>query len=101
MEDNKGAIDFWFYHALISEDTRDGIYATCNFSNIGPLQTNAQPESVNKSKVSGTVLHCVIAHASPLGSLMPEHLRTLGMSSPSTVDLTALAGCRQMHSLRL
>ena len=72
MEDNKGAIDFWFYHALISDDTRNGIYATCNFSNIGPLQTNAQPESINKSsKVRGTAFCYIAAHSSPYGIQKP------------------------------
>ena len=95
MEDNKGAIDFWFYHALISEDTRSGIYATCNFSNIGPLQVNAQPESVNKSKVRGALFHHITAHSSPFGSLQPMLLRT-----PET-QTSIYVGCRQMHSLRV
>ena len=52
VEDNKGAVDFWYSHALISEDTRDGIYATCNFSQIGPLKVSASIEgAANNSKV--------------------------------------------------
>jgi len=52
VEDNKGAVDFWYSHALISEDTRDGIYAMCNFSQIGPLKVSASIEgAANNSKV--------------------------------------------------
>lgn len=35
--DNKGAVDFWKTHALISETTWSGILQNCDFSNIGPL----------------------------------------------------------------
>lgn len=35
--DNEGALDFWYTHALISRDSRDGIKEHCNFSHIGPL----------------------------------------------------------------
>ena len=50
IEDNKGAVDFWYSHALISEDTRDGIFAHCNFSRIGPLQvSSARVESANSN----------------------------------------------------
>ena len=45
IEDNKGAVDFWYSHALISEETRDGIFGQCNFSRIGPLQVSARVES--------------------------------------------------------
>ena len=45
IEDNKGAVDFWYSHALISADTRDGIFAKCNFSRIGPLTVSARVES--------------------------------------------------------
>ena len=95
MEDNKGAIDFWFYHALISEDTRDGIYATCNFSNIGPLQTNAQPESVNKSKVSATALRYSLRQSDALTSQDTRGVITISCRSYSP------GNCRQMHTLRL
>lgn len=50
MEDNKGAVDFWYSHALISEATREGIYSLCNFSHIGPL-TVLESANVNKSRV--------------------------------------------------
>ncbi|CAL5224857.1 g7615 [Coccomyxa viridis] len=50
VEDNKGAVDFWYSHALISEDTRDGIFGQCNFSRIGPLQVSARVESENSNK---------------------------------------------------
>lgn len=50
MEDNKGAVDFWYSHALISDATREGIYSLCNFSRIGPLSV-LESTNVNKSKV--------------------------------------------------
>ena len=50
MEDNKGAVDFWYSHALISDATREGIYSLCNFSRIGPLSV-LEGANVNKSKV--------------------------------------------------
>jgi hypothetical protein len=40
-EDNKGAVEFWHSHALISDTTRDGLMQKCNFSRIGPLQVEA------------------------------------------------------------
>lgn len=35
--DNRGALDFWFSHGLISFTVRDGLDKNCNFSYIGPL----------------------------------------------------------------
>ncbi len=35
--DNAGAVEFWWTHAIISDDTRAGIEANCDFSKIGPL----------------------------------------------------------------
>ncbi|KXZ45430.1 hypothetical protein GPECTOR_55g336 [Gonium pectorale] len=35
--DNLGAVDYWWHHALISDQTAQGIRANCNFSRIGPL----------------------------------------------------------------
>lgn len=59
-EDNRGAIDFWYYHALISDTTRDGLLKTCNFSSIGPLQ--ASLEATTDGKVRPQLL-CI--HPSP------------------------------------
>ena len=42
-------MDFWYSHALISEDTRDGIFGQCNFSRIGPLQVAARVESASSN----------------------------------------------------
>ena len=36
--DNEGAVDFWWTHALISDDVRDSLLKSCNFSGVGPLQ---------------------------------------------------------------
>lgn len=38
--DNKGAVDFWYSHAIISQATYNGLMNNCDFANIGPL-TNA------------------------------------------------------------
>ncbi|GLI60132.1 hypothetical protein VaNZ11_002203 [Volvox africanus] len=35
--DNMGAIDYWWTHALVSDQTAQGVRANCNFSRIGPL----------------------------------------------------------------
>ncbi len=44
-EDNRGAVDFWHSHALISDATREGLLRTCNFSSIGPLRAQAEDAS--------------------------------------------------------
>ena len=36
--DNEGAVDFWWTHALISDDVRDSLLQSCNFSGVGPLR---------------------------------------------------------------
>lgn len=40
-EDNKGAVEFWFGHAMIANSTFQGIMDNCDFDNIGPLRVNA------------------------------------------------------------
>jgi len=35
--DNEGAVDMWYSHSIISQQTYNGFYANCNFSGIGPL----------------------------------------------------------------
>jgi len=35
--DNYGAVFYWWTHALISDDTFNGIKSNCNFSDVGPL----------------------------------------------------------------
>ena len=39
--DNEGAVDFWWTHALISDEVRDSLLHSCNFSGVGPLQQEA------------------------------------------------------------
>jgi serine carboxypeptidase-like clade 2 len=39
--DNRGAVDFWFQHGMVSAPTYSGIVASCNFSDVGPLKSNA------------------------------------------------------------
>ena len=36
--DNLGAVYFWHSHALISDATKNGLLAQCNFSTVGPLK---------------------------------------------------------------
>jgi len=40
--DNEGAVDMWYTHAIISEETYYGFYNNCDFSSIGPLSVTAQ-----------------------------------------------------------
>jgi serine carboxypeptidase-like clade 2 len=39
--DNRGAVDFWFQHGIVSAPTYAGIISSCNFSDVGPLKTRA------------------------------------------------------------
>ena len=39
--DNEGAVDFWWTHALISNEVRDTLLKSCNFSGVGPLQQSS------------------------------------------------------------
>jgi serine carboxypeptidase-like clade 2 len=41
--DSPGALDFWWSHALVSTQARDGIRANCNFSRIDPLASQVLP----------------------------------------------------------
>eukprot|EP00200_Dunaliella_tertiolecta_P006034 CAMPEP_0202355440 /NCGR_PEP_ID=MMETSP1126-20121109/10335_1 /ASSEMBLY_ACC=CAM_ASM_000457 /TAXON_ID=3047 /ORGANISM="Dunaliella tertiolecta, Strain CCMP1320" /LENGTH=561 /DNA_ID=CAMNT_0048948059 /DNA_START=38 /DNA_END=1723 /DNA_ORIENTATION=+ len=44
--DNKGAVDYWWSHALIGDDVLAGINENCDFSRVGPLDAHphvAQP----------------------------------------------------------
>ena len=38
--DNRGAVDFWFQHGMVSSATYSGIVASCNFSDVGPLKSH-------------------------------------------------------------
>ena len=51
--DNQGAVDFWWTHALISDDIRNGLLHDCNFSGIGPLASvvHSSVDDLDKSKV--------------------------------------------------
>jgi serine carboxypeptidase-like clade II len=37
-EDNKGAAEYWWTHALNSDETFKGIMDNCDFTGIGPLK---------------------------------------------------------------
>ncbi|KAK9824563.1 hypothetical protein WJX72_011326 [[Myrmecia] bisecta] len=50
--DNEGAIDFWWSHAMVSDETRTGVRDHCNFSNIGPLaQDELQPLALQRRHI--------------------------------------------------
>ena len=49
--DNKGAVDFWWSHAIISDESRYGMLHSCNFSGVGPLQGGAPPQLSGDSLV--------------------------------------------------
>jgi serine carboxypeptidase-like clade 2 len=42
--DNRGAVEHWYSHALISKATHDGIMDKCDFSHIGPLYEDHDEE---------------------------------------------------------
>ena len=84
VEDNKGAVDFWYSHALISEDTRDGIFGQCNFSRIGPLQVSARVESEN-SNVRPSLVHAALSSSCKAHSAILQ-------ARPVSIVLQCLAG---------
>mmetsp|Transcript_30867 Transcript_30867/g.55249 ORF Transcript_30867/g.55249 Transcript_30867/m.55249 type:complete len:524 (-) Transcript_30867:216-1787(-) len=40
--DNRGALEFWYTHGIISSDTFHGIEEFCDFDNVGPLMDGQQ-----------------------------------------------------------
>jgi len=62
--DNEGAVDFWWTHALISDEVRDSLLHSCNFSGVGPLQqearTAASLDRNSKLEVSCPLTSCSI-----------------------------------------
>jgi len=50
--DNFGAVYYWWTHAMISDQTFEGIYTTCNFSWNGPFD---QKRSVNQEACNNFV----------------------------------------------
>lgn len=44
--DNTGALDFWLSRSMIDQATHDGVLATCNMSDIGPLLAKLKTVSV-------------------------------------------------------
>ncbi|WIA18548.1 hypothetical protein OEZ85_009991 [Tetradesmus obliquus] len=40
--DNEGALDFWYSHAMIGEESYAALKANCDFSSIGPLMRGSQ-----------------------------------------------------------
>lgn len=42
--DNRGAVDYWYTHALISNETYQGIINNCDFGKIGPLKGDPQDQ---------------------------------------------------------
>lgn len=50
--DNEGAVDYWWSHALISDESARGIKKNCDFSKIGPLQAPANATPLHPEYVS-------------------------------------------------
>lgn len=61
--DNKGALNYWHSHGLISFAARDGVEESCDFSRIGPLLESSRASSAGASaqgqddSVSTAALH--------------------------------------------
>ena len=54
--DNLGAVYFWHSHALISDATKAGLLAQCNFSTVGPLKVQIDSSGkVGPHLISATV----------------------------------------------
>ena len=80
--DNEGAVDFWWTHALISDEVRDSLLRSCNFSGVGPLQqemlTAASLDRNSKLEVSCPPAICHITltgadvNATHLGACQPQ-----------------------------
>ena len=58
--DNEGAVDFWWSHALISDDVRDSLLHSCNFSGVGPLRqdTRAAGDLTRNGKLEVISMYC-------------------------------------------
>lgn len=39
--DNEGAVDFWWTHALISDEVRNSLLHSCSFSGVGQFRESA------------------------------------------------------------
>ena len=48
--DNKGAVDFWWAHAIISDESRDSMLHSCNFSDVGPLRGAGNHEPLLRAR---------------------------------------------------
>ena len=46
--DNTGCVEMWLGHGLISQETHDGLLASCNMSDIGPLSVTFQAHLHNE-----------------------------------------------------
>ncbi|PRW44859.1 Serine carboxypeptidase 24 isoform B [Chlorella sorokiniana] len=61
--DNRAALAFWWSHAIVSTETRDGALKNCDFSAIGPLEEQEE-EEVYVSAVEGPLPGAAAAAAS-------------------------------------
>lgn len=99
--DNLGAVDFWWHHALISDETALGIRSNCNFSRIGQWRGSQCCGSSCSCKVgcedggregqgylSLLVLLVVFSAGLPFSSACPD-LACVWWSSPSAGPLDA------------
>ncbi|KAI3426409.1 hypothetical protein D9Q98_008779 [Chlorella vulgaris] len=48
--DNRGAVDFWWSHGIISSETRDGIVGKCDFARVGPLWSHQEVDEEGAEK---------------------------------------------------
>lgn len=53
--DNTGAVEMWYWHNMIDNDTRSGILTTCNMSDVGPLMRGSRVVDATET-VSGHFL---------------------------------------------
>lgn len=111
--DNLGAVDFWWHHALISDETALGIRSNCNFSRIGPLDahpSHANPQS--KAELCDKFCNRAFSELGPINIYeifadicLPRHAlasasamaAALGPSSPAS--LTARLAAKHTNSL--
>merc|ERR1712226_996665 len=47
--DNQGAVDYWYYHALVSGPTHQRILDTCDFTKVGPLKGAAPSDECDRA----------------------------------------------------
>ena len=81
--DNKGAVDFWWSHAIISDEVRHALLRFCDFSGVGPLlrermqlAVQAVQQPTDDGVSAALLLECLLHRAPALRnhSLKPSML---------------------------